>query len=135
MTTNCAYGGSVSNLHSKREMTIGASNDNAFTQGSFSVPGSFPMRLASGHDRFMLHEPRQSSVHENFGNSCPSSNHIHSLSEYYSGSAQVISYNPFSTVADMSIDANPQRLEGVNDRNIYIVDPKGQQVKHHVGGK
>lgn len=129
------YGGSVGEIRPKGEMNSGAFNDNSFTQGSFSVPGSFPVRLASGHDRFLLHESRHSSDHENFGNSCPPSNHFGSLPEYYSGSPQVISYNTFSTVADMSIDANPRRLEGVNGRNIYMIDPKVQQAKHHVGGK
>lgn len=133
MTPSYIYGGSVGEIHSKSQMTIGAFNDNSFTQGSFSVPGSFPVRLAPGHDRVLLHEPRHSSDHENFGNSSPSSNQLRSLPEYYSGSPQVISYNAFSTVADFSIDANPRRLEGVNGRNIYIIDPKGQQVKHHGG--
>ncbi|KAK1360038.1 Meiosis protein mei2 [Heracleum sosnowskyi] len=105
----------------------------SYIYGSFSVPGSFPVRLASGHDRFLLHEPRHSSDHENFGSSCPPNNHLRSLPEYYSGSPPVFSYNTFSTVADLSIDASPRRLEGVNGRNIYLIDPKGQQAKHHVG--
>nr|XP_017254543.1 PREDICTED: protein MEI2-like 4 isoform X2 [Daucus carota subsp. sativus] len=125
MTPGCFNGGSVGRLHSKSEMTIDAFNDNAFSEGSFSVPDSFPVRLGSGHDRFMLHEPRDES--------CPPSNHLHSLPEYHNGSAHVISHNPFGTVGDLSVDANPRILEGMNDRNIYINDPKGQQANHHAG--
>lgn len=133
MTTSCLYGGSVGELHPKNEMTIGAYNDTAFSHGNFSVPGSFQGRAATG-DRFVLHEPRHSMDQENFSNLCPPSQHLHSLPEYYNGSAHGISYNSFSTVADLSIDANPRILEGINDRNIYIVDPKGQQAEHHAGG-
>ncbi|KAL8099143.1 hypothetical protein AgCh_031721 [Apium graveolens] len=133
MTPSYMYGGSVGEMHSKSEMTIGAFTDNSFTQGSFSVPGSFPVRLASGHDRFLLHEPRHSLDHKNFVNSCSPNNHLRSLPEYYNGSPQFISYNTCSTVAGLSIDANPRRLEGVNGRNIYVIDPNGQQAKHHAG--
>ncbi|XP_074344016.1 protein MEI2-like 4 isoform X3 [Apium graveolens] len=66
MTPSYMYGGSVGEMHSKSEMTIGAFTDNSFTQG-------------------------------------------------------------------LSIDANPRRLEGVNGRNIYVIDPNGQQAKHHAG--
>lgn len=129
------YGGSVGEISSKREMTISALNDNSFTQGSFSVPGSFPARLGSVNDRFLLHEPRHSLDHKNFSNSCSPNNHLRSLPEYYIGSPQFISYNTCSTVAGLSIDANPRRLEGVNGRNICMVDPNVQQAKHQVGGK
>lgn len=135
MTPSYIYGGSVGEIHSKSEMTTGAFNDNFFSQGSFSVPGSFPVRLASGHDQFLLHEPRHSLDNKNFGNSCSPNNHLRSLPEYYIGSPQFISYNTSSSVAGLSIDANSRRLEGVNGRNIYLIDPNGQQAKHHVGGK
>ncbi|XP_063949455.1 protein MEI2-like 4 isoform X1 [Daucus carota subsp. sativus] len=132
MSPSRLYGGSVGKLHPKSDMTIGAYNDNAFSQGNFSVPGSFPVRVATG-DRFVLHEPRHPMDQENFSNSRPASHNLHSLPDYYNGSAHGISYNSFSSAADSSIDANPRILEGINDRNVYIMDPKGQQAEPHVG--
>lgn len=133
ISSSSLYGGSVSELHPKSEMTIGSYNDNVFSQGNFSVPSSFPGRIANG-DRFVRHEPRHPMDQENFSNSRPSIHQLHSLPEYYDGSAHGVSYNSFSNAADLSIDANPRILEGINDRNIYIVDPKGQQAEPHVGG-
>ena len=45
---------------------------------------------------------------ENFSNSRPASHNLHSLPDYYNGSAHGISYNSFSSAADSSIDANPR---------------------------
>lgn len=132
MSSSSLYGGSVGELHPKSEMSIGSYNDNVFSQGNFSVPSSFPVRVATG-DRFVLHEPRHPMDQENFSNPCPPIHQLHSLPEYYDGSAHGVSYNSFSNAADLSIDANPRILEGINDRNIYIVDPKGQQAEPHVG--
>lgn len=135
MTSSCIHSGSFRGLHSKSQMSVGAFNEDSLSQGSFSVPNSYPVRAATICNQFGLHEPIYSLNQGKSGNQASPSHHLHSFPEYYEGSANVIPYNPFSTVADLAIDVGPRILEGINDRHIYVTDSKGQQVERQVGGK
>lgn len=109
-------------------------NENAFSQGSFSVPNSFPVRVATICNQFGLRESRHSLDQGKSGNQCTPSYHLHSLLENYDGSTNEVPYDPFSTVANLAIDVGPRILEGMNDRHIYITD-SCQQVERYEGGK